>query len=531
MQGMGWPRGWRVFSLCLAGIILASTGRKHLAQSETAAYLKIAADGELLLRGNYEPRVASGRLMVRALLDPAPASVIYFIDDKEIWRTSEPPYDSLPGGDESGGLSLANISPGQHVLVVCAITTSGKLLRSAPLPISIVPDINSLFSPQLSPYASHSSVLTKDMDTLFASTITAGATLTSEEEKARRLVFGMYLDLGIDPSFDIENDQSEALTSLLPSSASAPPRGSESLPLSMRFSEDSVFYHPIPKEWPRVALPRGYFQNVQFSTAYHGDGIGFGEVVASASDPLLPVRSQWYDVKSTLRTFRFRMPHDWDSHLPTEIKGDRHIIFVDSVSKTFISAYKASRDPLSGGVNALFVSSPHSLDGLGDGGGSNAAGFAELPVLVQPEESTDPRHEIPHAIGGAVARTWAARVYPATSRDAGVRTSTNTCTHQGFTNTGIIPYGGIIQLDPNLDLAKLHLTLPAFRVLRAMQVYGYYVMDFGCAPLDIYTAMDAAELDPYGGPWGNNSGIGIQNEIQAVVTNNTLYVVPPPFKR
>ena len=122
-------------------------------------------------------------------------------------------------------------------------------------------------------------------------------------------------------------------------------------------------------------------------------------------------------------------------------------------------------------------------------------------------------------------------VYPATSRDAQVLTSVNPCTNHGFTNTGIVPYGGIIQLDPDLELAKLHLSLPAYRILRAMQVYGYYVMDFGCADLDIYTAMDSDELEPFGGPWGNANGQGIQDEIQSVIGKSKLYIVPPPIKR
>jgi hypothetical protein len=197
-----------------------------------------------------------------------------------------------------------------------------------------------------------------------------------------------------------------------------------------------------------------------------------------------------------------------------------------------VSTYKTTPDAVTGGPDALYAGSATRLNSLGDRGGSTAAAFAELPILIQPGEATDPAHPIQHAIGGALARTWAARVYPATGWDAGVRTSTNSCTHAGFTNTGLVPYGGVIQLDPKLDLTKLGLTLPALRVLQAMQTYGYYVMDFGCADFDIYTAMDGAELDPYGGLWGyNKKGPGVQNEIEGVITAHTLYVVAPLFKK
>jgi hypothetical protein len=515
-----WPHMWVV------GIFLAGAGAMYLHPQNASPCRDVAAsDGVLSLRGINMPRTVSGPLKVRAVSSMPVATMIYLVDGKEVSRKSCPPYDL----DLRVGASSASSSG--HVLTACAITRQGILLRSAPVPFTALPDIADTFSADLSPYTSHPSALAEDMETLLARTVTAGVAMSDEEVNTRRLAFGMYLNLGIDPSLDAGNDQSEVLAALLPSHASAPHVTRGSWPLSMRFSQDSVFYHPIPKEWPRIAVPKGYIKQVQFSTAYHGDGIGFGEVVASASDPIMQVRSQWYDVKSTARVFSFRMPVDWSSHLPTLPEGDLHLIFVDSVSNTFISSYKTSKNALTGEPNALFASSPHALDGMADSGGSIAAGFAELPLLVQPGEATNPKEDIPHAIGGAVGRVWAARVYPATSRDAGVQTSINSCTHQGFTNTGIVPYGGIIQLDPDLDLATLHLSLPAYRILRAMQVYGYYVMDFGCADLDIYTAMNSQELDPFGGPWGNANGPGAQNEIQKVIARSALYIVPPPIKR
>lgn len=64
-----------------------------------------------------------------------------------------------------------------------------------------------------------------------------------------------------------------------------------------------------------------------------------------------------------------------------------------------------------------------------------------------------------------------------------------------------------------------------------MQTYGYYVMDYGCADLDIYTAQDASELEPYGGLWGSSSGVGVQNEVQRVLSASNLYVIAPLIKR
>jgi hypothetical protein len=225
------------------------------------------------------------------------------------------------------------------------------------------------------------------------------------------------------------------------------------------------------------------------------------------------------------------MKNTWTTSLPSLPAGDSHVIFVDPLTDTFISSYKTTLDSETGGPQALYASSPTSFNSLGDRGGSNAAAFADLPVLVQPGEATNATSPIPHAIGGSVARTWAARVYPASARDGDILTSTNSCTGQGLTNNGLIPYGSVIQLDPQLDLTKLSLSLPARRILEAMQTYGYYVMDFGCTDFDIYTSISESEFEPYGGMYGNVHGPGVQNEVQSVVISHNLYVVAPLVKK
>ncbi|MCU1323867.1 MAG: hypothetical protein JWM43_3516 [Acidobacteriaceae bacterium] len=489
-------------------------------------------NGRLSIYGLYSPAVVSVSMTALAEGVPDSSTVIFTLDGIKIWTATRSPY--YLGKVSSGipqGLDLTPFGFGEHQLSVCALLPTRKILVSDPISLTIIPSINTKFTATLGPYPNQGTAQQFSLEALLARTSTPGARLTDDEMAIRRKILAMYVDWGIDPSFDFANDQSAALVSLFPKGAGKTKTPREGTALSMHFSPDAAFYHSIPGQWPRVALPPGYIHGVQLNTAYQGDGIGFGQVVASAADPVLPVRSQWYDVAGTLRRFNFRMPADWSTHLPTQEAGDRHLVFIDPVANTFISSYKTSRDPLTGGPNALYISDPHTIAGLGDTGGSNAAGFADLPVMIQPGEATNAAQEIPHAIGGAVSRTWAARVYPASNWDAGVRTSINSCTHKGFTNTGLIPYGGVIQLDPALDLSRRGLSLPAYRILRAMQVYGYYVMDFGCADFDIYTALNAAELDPYGGLWGNANGRGVQNEIQDVIASNILYVVPPLTKK
>ena len=491
-----------------------------------------ARSGAVPIYGISSPATVAASIAARADPGPNAIGVVYFIDNSEVWRVTQPPFYLGPVHAGSPvGFRLDSVPSGLHTLTGCAILPAGRTAVSDPIQLTIVPDINREFSRTLAPYRIQPSAQQSPLEVLLAHTSTEGAKMTPDESAIRRRVMAMYVNWGIDPSFDFDHDQSDALQRQSPGGAAQPPPHEAGTPPSMWFFPDAPFYHPIPPQWPRVALPRGYFKTIQLNEAHNGDGIGFGEVIATPGDPELPVRSQWDNVSSTLRTFGFRMPSNWPSHLPTHAAGDLHVVFIDPVKNTFISSYKTSADPSTGGPDGLYITSPQPLAGLGDKGGSNAAGFADLPVLLQPGEATNPAQDIPHAIGGSVRRTWAARVFPAHSWDTGVRTSVDACSHKGFTNTGLIPYGGVIQLDPSLDLSSMGLSLPARRILRAMQVYGYYVMDYGCTDLDIYTAIDAAELDPFGGPWGNANGPGVQNELRRVLSRSVFSVVPPMSKR
>jgi len=385
------------------------------------------------------------------------------------------------------------------------------------------------FSATLTPYATQPTAQQTPIATILSHVTTPGAPLTATELQTRTSVLAMYTSVGIDPSLDYENDDSAVLAALSPASFAPPTKTYGNAPPSMLLSPDAPFYHSIPACSPRVALPVGYIREAQVNAVVGGDGIGFGEVVAAASDPLETITSEWPNDASTLKTFPFRMPTDWSSFLPWNTGGDMHLIYVDPTAATFCSSYKTSVGSL--GPDALYASSPVLLNSLGTTGGSNTTNAADLPYMIQPGELTDAAQPIQHAIGGPVGRTWAARVFPASARDAGILTSVNTCTGTGYMNTGLVPYGGVIQLDPAVNLATLGLTLPALRLLEAMQTYGYYVMDFGCGDFDVYTAINESELLPYGGLYGNATHPGVQNEVQSVVGSHTLYVVPPLVKR
>jgi hypothetical protein len=435
-------------------------------------------------------------------------------------------------GSSPNGFSVNGLDSGQHILRATATLADGSTISSNEITLNVVPSIHSQFSNSLEPYANQSSAQLTNSSVLLSNVTTPGASLSANEIATRQAVMTMYLNWGIDPSLDSSNDESDLLMQLRPKNWQAPQSPvSASSNLSMAFSPDSPYYHAIPAAWPKVQLPSGYIKQLQVNAAQGGDGIGYGETIASPTDPQRTITSQWYSDQRTLRTFSFRMATNWPTSLPSLTEGDSHVLFVDPTTNTFVSTYKTTLNQSTGGPNALYASSPTSFNSLGDSGGSTASKFAELPVMIQPGEATNPTKPISHAIGGPVERTWAARVYPATARDAGMMTSKNSCTNSGYTNTGLVPYGGIIQLDPKLDLTKFGLSLPALRILQAMQTYGYYVMDFGCGDMDIYSAISESEVEPYGGMYGNVHGPGVQNEVQRVISTSELYVVAPLIKK
>jgi len=490
------------------------------------------------LQGLSSPATVTGSIFVYAAGLPEGASVAYFLDGRRVATEVQTPY--WLGGETHGagrepaplGFALGSTAPGTHRLQAVAKLGSGRTLHSSEITLEVIPSPNGEFSHGLTPYPNELSAQLSSLRTLLDRTATPGAPLSKAEVAVREQVLSMYANWGIDPSLDYQHDQSSLLLAMAPRNWAAPGKAAAGTPLSLLFSPDAPYYHAIPALWPRVALPSGYFKQLQLNTNQQGDGIGFGEVTAAPADPELIITSQWYSDLTTRRSFPFRMPTRWTRELPAQPAGDMHMIFVDPERHAFVSSYKTSLDRVTGGPDALYASSPAALGSLGDRGGSIAANFAELPVMLQPGEATDAAHPIRHALGGSVARVWAARVFPASAWDGGVRTGVNTCTGAGFMNTGLVPYGGVIQLDPKLDLARIKLTLPALRILEAIQTYGYYVMDFGCSDIDIYTAIPEEELNPFGGLWGENGkGAGVQREVERVLLNHTLYVVAPLTKK
>jgi hypothetical protein len=488
-----------------------------------------ATGSPFTLTGLISPATVAESIFVEAASVPSGASVGYYVDNGLVNTTTTSPYFM---GTTAAGYSVDGLSAGTHTLQAFATLSNGTVEASNTITLNVVKSINSVLSSGLKAYANMPTAQSTSTATLLSEVNNASASLTSAETATRQAVMQMYTNWGINPALDYSSDESGVLAGLEPQGWAAAPAYSASTPISMLFSPDAPYYHTIPAAWPKVVLPSGYIKTVQVNThdtnGGNGDGIGYGEVVATATSPTLKITSEWYTTASTLVVYSFPMPSNWAASLPGNPAGDSHMIYIDPMNGTFDISYKTTAG--ANGPDALYAAPPTSLNSLGDHGGSTAASFAEPPLLIQPGEATAST-PIPHAVGGPVARTWGARVYPAIARDAGMLTSANSCTGTGYTNTGIVPYGALLQLDPSVNLTTLGLSLPALRILTAMQTYGYYVMDFGCGDMDIYTAVNEAEFEPYGGMYGNANGPGVQNEVTKVIAAHNLYVVAPLTKK
>jgi hypothetical protein len=431
---------------------------------------------------------------------------------------------------------------GIHLLLVAlAATLVGACSRpmaareAAPPPLRTPPSAPLTFSAELSPYPLHPTARTRSVEEIYRRTANPTIDLPPEFVAARKRIIAMYRDFGIDLSLD-----KRELAALRPRNWSErtpePLGGSYPLPYSI----DAPFYHPIPAAHPRVELPQGYFRSGHLSTVGpQGDGFGIGVVIARPDDPLrtihlerekgwahigeCPEHNPWKE-----RNQKIRIPDGANRLLGGRGEmipandHDRAVVWIDSTDHSTVSTWVSIEDcerPTKrtrlGDWSAMWISDRERLPNLGDRGGINASGKADLVALLRPGEATDPRRPIRHALSGPTRRAWKAIVYPASNTDNTV----------DDLNRGLLGYGMLVQLDPRLDLGKLKLSLPARRILEAIQTYGWYMDDTGVRDFDIKGALSAREFAPYG-------GVGaVDREVLEVVRNHRMYVIAPLVKR
>jgi hypothetical protein len=386
--------------------------------------------------------------------------------------------------------------------------------------VSPCPQVGEGFSNELDPYPIHPTASQKTVEEMFNLTALPGENLSAADAAKRKEIIAMYRDFGIDVSLDMDSFYSNTLASFRPRNWSSqtpqPLSGSYLQP----FSVDASIYHPIPCNTPRVELPMGYFSSAQLHVYKGYDGVGFGVAISSATDPWRTIQSK-VDGKS----YQAHVRDDaLDLFLPENANADQQVLFLDSVNNTLVNCIKARRD---GANYTCEFATQSTLPHPGDRAGTIASGMSNLAGLIREGEATNQTNPLPHGVIFLSNRMWKGRVYPAITGDSWIY-SNQLADRFG---RGLVPYGGVVQLDPALNLAALNLSLPAQRILEAVQRYGAYLVDTGAPAFGIYSGVQASEFEKFAPIYTATDDSGIQNQMAKVLSTNKMYVVPPIVKR
>ena len=149
-------------------------------------------------------------------------------------------------------------------------------------------------------------------------------------------------------------------------------------------------------------------------------------------------------------------------------------------------------------------------DGLVPEGGCRAVGFALLAGLITPEDIASGK--INHALVFAHQYLAPKAVWPANKHSRFERRANS------------IPCGGLVQLDPALDVNTLDLSPVGKMIARALQEYGMYLSDFADG-LVIYAENPMGrEVDPW--PW-----LGLDHHSAWNIPLDKMRVVQPGVTR
>ena len=358
------------------------------------------------------------------------------------------------------------------------------------------------FSDEYEPYYPHITAVTRSVDEIYQRISGPDMELAPEVVEARKNMIQMYKDAGIDVSLDMEHNlQSYRMISDFPQrwSTETPIPLGESPDYSGAFSIDAPWNNKIPKDAPRSYLPPAGLKPsfnlavVKANVDSGGWGTGVPLIVSTASDPYVTIASK-YHFGNVTKVFMFHVREDFRDYINNAQVGDEHIQFVDADTNTSVQTF-ASRvqgDPrgyrFKGGAHPDYTVRGHSvsnefkLDGIGAEAvpGVNAANPPTMAFTLKSSEVSSTTEMFKHALGGAIGQTVGARVIPATSVDANHKVIDGYGQNQVY-NVGVVPYGGVVQLDPELDLDAIYnskkLSFHTYRILKAMQEYGFYNID------------------------------------------------------
>ncbi len=374
-------------------------------------------------------------------------------------------------------------------------------------PLIVANDVSSFrengFSDVYEPYLPMATASTLSVDDMYTKIAVGKNVLTTREKADRLAVLDMYKKAG----FDITADLADYLSSDILQN-SAPTTFSRLTPKSLTgdyeqsYSVDAPWNNPIPSDNPKTRITSwasdgDYDLTMQITStrpknATSGDGLGMPIIIGKDGDEVETVVAK-YDASTTAsKTYagKIRVPSNYGDLLNNRSTGDRHAIFIDDVTKTALQTWHTVASDSTKGYNwetgllpnfdarSNASTSVVELTGIGNDrhAGVNAAGIPMDSITLKKSDITDADSDITHALGAALANMMKARVFPAYDMDNGVSKATS---EKGI--TGCVPYGGLIQLDPSLDLEGLYaskkLSLPGYKILKAWRDYGIYNVD------------------------------------------------------
>lgn len=386
------------------------------------------------------------------------------------------------------------------------------LVTLATIPVSYaynfnVEENNARFSEEYEPMYPMITATTKSTDEMYEILCRNAQGLinwTDSQHTTRRAVVQMYKDAGIDITWNYDGtdnlDMFEEVQMRMEDDK--PTRWSKKTPKPLEgnyeqcFSIDACWNNKIPDYFPRVELTQDCFKltgklliGTVRSTLQDGNGTGIPVIIGREGDKISTIVDK-EGLSPIRKLFEFRTPDNAVDYINTNTDSDQHAIFIDDEQKIGIHTwhtrpaeawypYDFQKGAWPGyDIRVDCGSNIYQLDGIGYYGreGVYAVQVPALGFMVRRFEITDPDQMINHAIGGSLDPLFPGIVYPATRNDARMDVAR-------MGNIGAVPQGGIVQLDPDFDLDAVYesgkLSLPAYKVLKAMQEYGLYNLDHG----------------------------------------------------
>ncbi len=418
------------------------------------------------------------------------------------------------------------------------------------------------FSDEYEPYYPQITAVMRSVEEIYERTTHPDTVLSEEVIKARKDIIQMYKDFGLDLSFRFEEGGGETLVANVPQRWSPKtPKPIDPADASLAFSVDAAWQNKIPEDAPRVQIPvDAYGKNIQITMVKSNrqntdaDGIGIPMIAGGAKDPYQTIIIKDYrDTEQYYGYFRMRLPEGIVNYVNNTQISDEHALFMDTESKTGLEVWLvcAKGDPRGYGTaergylpsadirgcSAGFI---YKLGGIAAEGrsGCNAAGLPMSAFTIKPSEIQNDE-KIEHALGICMNRMWAARTFPAYCMDGHMRTEDNKPANSIYAGS-CVPYGGIVQLDPEIDLEKLvadgKLSKPGYKVLKAWQEYGAYNIDCcGFETTSVYTSTNGTDWtnpdDPgFNVPFrnGEQSGAAVSQEVKAFMNGDEFFGVGMP---